>query len=271
MLASTSELGLSTSPRSIREIDEGSTFAIVASCSCERPLAFRAVRSRSPNVLMVRYPRRERPGVNPIEARSPRCDVLGVSENEIGSRLSRLRKKAGLTQLKLATDAGTDPTTISRLERGEQNAELATIAKLARALRVDITQLLGPQSIWEFLVDDYLQTPLAAGLTDEFAERLKRVKHSSVAHAIVHEARLKLERSLASKAADSVLAKNPETPEDVATELRDMEHDAPVGGIEDLEGTFSEARKQSAAAANVGAVKVLKRRSGAPTTPPRSR
>lgn len=50
---------------------------------------------------------------------------------ELGRRLARLRKSAGLTQAEAAERAGLDRTTVSRAERGD-NPNLLTLVRLLR-------------------------------------------------------------------------------------------------------------------------------------------
>jgi len=52
----------------------------------------------------------------------------------IGERLRTYRNRAGLNQEELAEKAGVHPTYIGQLERGEKNATLETVEKVARAL-----------------------------------------------------------------------------------------------------------------------------------------
>ena len=56
--------------------------------------------------------------------------------------LRRLRTAAGLSQEKLALEAGLDRTYISALERGLYSASIVTIERLAKALDVEPAVLL---------------------------------------------------------------------------------------------------------------------------------
>jgi transcriptional regulator with XRE-family HTH domain len=64
-------------------------------------------------------------------------------------RLKQVREDKLMTQSELAVAAGVHEMTISRLERGDQ-AQFATVKKLARALKVKPDQLCS--------VDDPVQT-----------------------------------------------------------------------------------------------------------------
>lgn len=58
-----------------------------------------------------------------------------------GERLRSLRDAAGLSQERLAHEAGLDRTYVSGIERGIRNPSLQNIGKLARAMRVPIRDL----------------------------------------------------------------------------------------------------------------------------------
>ena len=59
-----------------------------------------------------------------------------------GKRVRTLRKAHGWTQEKLASRCGRHWTYIGGLERGERNPTLKVMADVARALGVDVWQLL---------------------------------------------------------------------------------------------------------------------------------
>jgi transcriptional regulator with XRE-family HTH domain len=59
----------------------------------------------------------------------------------IGERIRAYRTKAGLSQENLAERAGRHSTYIGQLERGEKNATLESIEKVARALDVSFETL----------------------------------------------------------------------------------------------------------------------------------
>ncbi len=58
-----------------------------------------------------------------------------------GNRLRILRLNKGLSQESLADIASMHRTYVGAIERGEQNVSLDNIAKLAKALKVDIADL----------------------------------------------------------------------------------------------------------------------------------
>ncbi len=59
-------------------------------------------------------------------------------------RLRVLRQRRALSQRDLAALAGVTPATIARLESGEVDARHVTVRKLASALKVEPSDLMGP-------------------------------------------------------------------------------------------------------------------------------
>ena len=59
-----------------------------------------------------------------------------------GDRLRDLRHKAGLTQEKLAFEAGLERSYVGQCERGERNVSLLNVVKLARAVKAKPSDLL---------------------------------------------------------------------------------------------------------------------------------
>jgi len=57
-------------------------------------------------------------------------------------RLKMLRKKLGISQLKLAMDLDMNQNSISRYENGERQADYATLIKLADYFNVSLDYLL---------------------------------------------------------------------------------------------------------------------------------
>jgi transcriptional regulator with XRE-family HTH domain len=61
----------------------------------------------------------------------------------IGENLKRVRTRRLLTQEELAERAGVSAATVVNVERNQQEPHFRTIRKLAEALNVDPTTLLG--------------------------------------------------------------------------------------------------------------------------------
>ena len=58
-------------------------------------------------------------------------------------RLKELRKKKGVSQLKLATDLNTTQNTISRYETGEREPGINELIKIADYFNVSVDYLIG--------------------------------------------------------------------------------------------------------------------------------
>ena len=61
----------------------------------------------------------------------------------IGDRLREVRTRRLLTQEELAQKSGISPSTVANIERDHREPHFRTIRKLAEALGVDPTELLG--------------------------------------------------------------------------------------------------------------------------------
>ncbi|MGY4432723.1 transcriptional regulator with XRE-family HTH domain [Bradyrhizobium sp. F1.13.1] len=72
--------------------------------------------------------------------------VQGRVRAALGRNVRELRLSLRLSQADLADRAGTRRALVSDIERGETNATLDTIVRIARVLRVEAHQLLNPQS-----------------------------------------------------------------------------------------------------------------------------
>ena len=61
---------------------------------------------------------------------------------ELGIRIRHYRKEKHITQEQLAEICGMHPTYIGQLERGEKNATLESVYRIAKGLNVSISKLL---------------------------------------------------------------------------------------------------------------------------------
>jgi len=61
---------------------------------------------------------------------------------QIGARIQKVRKAAGLSQEDLALEAGLDRTYISHVERGTRNPTVIVLFKIAKALRTTPSEML---------------------------------------------------------------------------------------------------------------------------------
>lgn len=60
----------------------------------------------------------------------------------LGGALKRLRLEKGISQEKLALLAEVDRSYVGRVERGDNNAAILTLARLSRALDISIAKLM---------------------------------------------------------------------------------------------------------------------------------
>ena len=65
------------------------------------------------------------------------------SERGVFVRLKELRKKKGISQLKLATDLNTTQNTISRYETGEREPGIDELINIANYFNVSVDYLIG--------------------------------------------------------------------------------------------------------------------------------
>lgn len=62
----------------------------------------------------------------------------------VGAQVRRLRKARRLTQAELAQTIDINPNLLGRIERGEQNATILTLARIATGLDVGLAELVSP-------------------------------------------------------------------------------------------------------------------------------
>ena len=60
---------------------------------------------------------------------------------ELGRRIAARRRVLGLSQERMALDAGYNRSFIGKVERGEQNVSLRTLIRLCAVLRCDVAAL----------------------------------------------------------------------------------------------------------------------------------
>jgi transcriptional regulator with XRE-family HTH domain len=68
----------------------------------------------------------------------------------IGWNIRRLRAARELTQEDFATDSGFDRGYISGLERGVRNPSVLVLERIAKALDVDVAELMDPKQAEQF-------------------------------------------------------------------------------------------------------------------------
>jgi transcriptional regulator with XRE-family HTH domain len=65
-----------------------------------------------------------------------------VGEKELGAIIARVRKSLKMTQEDLAGMADMDRSYLSEIENGHKNMSIGTLKKIARAMEINITDLL---------------------------------------------------------------------------------------------------------------------------------
>ncbi len=70
--------------------------------------------------------------------------MVKVSDSsvKIGKAIRKIREEKGITQEKLALEAGLNRAYIGYIERGERNPTTKTISKVAKALKISASDLL---------------------------------------------------------------------------------------------------------------------------------
>ncbi len=106
--------------------------------------------------------------------------MSGAEENTIGGHLRDLRYRRGLSQVELAALSGVGQDTISTTENGKHRPYPSTLRKLARALGVEIEELLDgpkaqPVSIETLLEAAGAETRWAALEDDEWSAVIEEV------------------------------------------------------------------------------------------------
>lgn len=65
-----------------------------------------------------------------------------VGEKELGAIIARVRKSLKMTQEDLAGKADMDRSYLSEIENGHKNMSIGTLKKIARAMEINIADLL---------------------------------------------------------------------------------------------------------------------------------
>ena len=74
---------------------------------------------------------------------------MSTITKSVGQRIRNYRTRLGWSQEKLAELSGCHPTYIGQLERGEKNATLESIARIASALQIPLARLFEKLDIAE--------------------------------------------------------------------------------------------------------------------------
>lgn len=66
---------------------------------------------------------------------------LTTTHKKFGQRIKQLRRENGITQEDLAFTVGVDRSYMGFIERGERNPTLTIIEKIAKALKISLSEL----------------------------------------------------------------------------------------------------------------------------------
>ena len=79
---------------------------------------------------------------------------------EIGNNIRTIRSQQGLSLEELSGRCGIDPAPLSKLERGESNATIQTLERVAKGLGVSLVELVDIREYRTDHMDEYLWTDL---------------------------------------------------------------------------------------------------------------
>lgn len=82
-------------------------------------------------------------------------DILLRMENNSAQKITSIRKRQKLSQSKLALLADVSQASISRIEKEEQQPELKLFAKIAKALNVELSEIVPEELLNELLGQTY--------------------------------------------------------------------------------------------------------------------
>ena len=67
---------------------------------------------------------------------------MSTTNKRLGANIRRIREEKGLLQKEFSKKVGLDPAYLSNIETGKMNITIATVEKIAKALGVNIKELL---------------------------------------------------------------------------------------------------------------------------------
>lgn len=76
-------------------------------------------------------------------------DILNPTTMQLGDMIKRVREAKGLSSKEVALSCKMDPSQYSRIERGINDPSYSTIVKIARALKVSVSDLFQAEDIFK--------------------------------------------------------------------------------------------------------------------------
>jgi len=102
---------------------------------------------------------------------------LAALQKTVGARIRSLRKSKGWTQEQLGDRAGLDFATIGGAERGEKSLSLNSLARVAKALEVDLGWLVRQ-------VESQTGDAEAEGLIEDLLSEVRVLKPVELGHVL---------------------------------------------------------------------------------------
>ena len=99
--------------------------------------------------------------------------MLIFDKNEIGTRLRRYRKAAGLTQAELSEAAEIADRTYADIERGSTNMRIDTLIKICKVLKITPNDILLKKAVYESFSEEAFMTRLSECTPEKKEEALR--------------------------------------------------------------------------------------------------
>ena len=96
---------------------------------------------------------------------------------DLGERIRRIREDQGLSQEDLANRMDTSQSAVSQLEKGDRNPSYRTLRKLAEALGVPVSYLLGDSEGLELSPEEEAHFREYRGLSESTRQELRDYLH----------------------------------------------------------------------------------------------
>ena len=102
-----------------------------------------------------------------------------MKENNIGTRIRKLRESKDLTQDNMAIDLGITAGAYAKIERGETDPSATRLLKIAEILEVDITVFFKDSTHTNSIVQQTTQPPYGFATKQEVEQLMQMVKQLS--------------------------------------------------------------------------------------------
>jgi len=96
-------------------------------------------------------------------------------QNNLGQKIKKFRKRAGMSQLELEAAIGASPGSISRMESGKVNPSKETLNEISNALNISSEEAASLHGIEVFSISKYAQIINAALLKSDLEGRIREL------------------------------------------------------------------------------------------------